>query len=346
MKKFSRVTFLLSLLFFIGEVEQSFADKSKVNSAYSGKNAQKTAQEDERAIILKRIAKLKVDYVSPASGIVKDFRKEYLRDIRKFGIIIPDEAFIDKNIYRFSDTDDNRFIRLERSINSNSDIIWAMRGGFGSYKLIDRLANIPQPKKKKILIGFSDITALNLYVSQNWKNWTVIHAPMIVHTAKDDYFHESWSVLLDILEHRVKQYEISGLFPLNNSNKVAKKITGELTGGNLTLIESSLKTNWEIDTDNKILFIEDCNETAPSVYRSLHHLKVAGKLKKVKAIIFGEFFGVKGCKKYLQYFASEMDIPMFVTDNFGHGKKNFPLVYGAKASIENNSLIVDLSEKL
>ena len=341
MRNFGHIKFLIGVSCFVSGLGQSVVcvPNSSVNSV-------KTIQNDERESTLRRIAKLKVSYISPASGIVKDFRKEYLNDIRRFGVEIPKEAFVNKDICRFSDTDANRFSQLERSINSDSDIVWATRGGFGSYKLIDRLADLSQPKKKKILIGFSDITALNLYISQNWKNWTVIHAPMIVHVAADRYHHESWSMLLDILEHRVKQYKIPGLSPLNHLNEGSKKITGELTGGNLTMIESSLKTNWEIDTDNKILFIEDCNESAPSVYRSLYHLQAAGKLLKVKAIVFGEFLGVSEYGKYLKYFASEFNIPMFITNKFGHGKKNFPLVYGAKARIENNSLIVDLSEKM
>ena len=306
------------------------------------------SQNRERQEILKRLAKLKVGYVSPATGIVKEFQKEYQKDIRKFGIRIPDEAFIDKNICSFSYTDGNRFNRLKQNIYSpDSDIVWATRGGFGSYKLIGALKRLPHPEKKKILIGFSDITALNLFVSQNWKDWTVIHAPMTVYLAKDKYHHPSWALLLDILENKITQYKMTVLTPLNEAGEKARKgkIFGKLTGGNLTLIESSLKTSWEIDTDGKILFIEDCHETAPSIYRSMYHLKEAGKLSKAKAIVFGHFEGIPKCKEYLKHFASEVDIPVFITDQFGHGKNNFPLVYNANAWIEGNSLTINLPKK-
>lgn len=306
-----------------------------------------TSHNEKKQGTLKRLAKLKIDYVSPGSGVESNFRREYLKGIQKFGVSIPDEAFINKNICKFSDTDTNRFNRFKHSIDSDSEIIWVMRGGFGSYKLIDALKDLPHPKKKKILIGFSDITALNLFISQNWKDWIVIHAPMIVHLGKNEYHHPSWSILLDILENKITQYEMTGLSPLNESGKRAKdqQIRGKLTGGNLTLIESSLKTSWEIDTDGKILFIEDCHETAPSVYRSMYHLKEAGKLSKVKAIVFGHFVGVSEYKKYLKHFASEVNIPVFITDQFGHGKNNFPLVYNADVCIENNTLIVNLPKK-
>ncbi len=345
---------LFGLVFSVICFEQTVLSKPQSNAVRSGSMSQDKKRRSvldhgllARQDTLRRLAKLKICFVAPAGGVDTSFRKEYLKDIRKFGVSIPDEAFISKNICKFSDTDSNRLLRLKHSINSDSKIIWAMRGGFGSYKLIDSLKNLSHPKKKKILVGFSDITALNLFISQNWKDWMVIHAPMIVHLAKNDYHHPSWSVLLDILENKITQYKISGLSPLNKSGETRdkaniEKIQGKLTGGNLTLIESSLKTDWEIDTDNKILFIEDCNESAPSVYRSMYHLKEAGKLSKVKAIVFGHFVGVPEYKKYLQHFANELDIPVFITDKFGHGRNNLPLVYNADAYIEENSLIVTL----
>ena len=342
MKNFYLINSIICLLVFVG------CSEHEMSSRKQGKVVELSAldvNERNRNKTLSRVARLRVDYVSPATGIDEDFRKEYQGDIRKFGISIPDEAFVDKNICRFANTDANRFDQLKRSLYSDSDVVWTTRGGFGSYKLIDRLSALPKPKKSKFFIGFSDITALNLYLSQNWKDWIVIHGPTIVRMAKNHYHYPSWSLLMDILERKINKYEIKGLTPLNDLGKKKLTITGELTGGNLTLIESSLKTNWEIDTDNKILFIEDCHESAPSVYRSMYHLKAAGKLSKVKAIVFGEFIGSPGYKRYLKYFAKELNVPVFITDNFGHGKKNFPLVYGAKATIKNNSLIVDLSGK-
>lgn len=331
---------LLSAVFPILFVDQIVLGKPSSNVECSDNASQNKKKQDT----LKRLAKLKIDYVSPASGVDAGFYKEYLKEIKKFGVLISNEAFINKDIFKFSDIDANRLSRLKQSIGSDSEIIWAMRGGFGSYKLISALKNLSRPKKKKILIGFSDITALNLFVSQNWKNWTVIHAPMMVRLAKDKYHHPSWTLLLDILENKITQYEMTGLSPLNKAGEQARidKICGKLTGGNLTLIEFSLKTSWEIDTDDKILFIEDCYETAPSIYRSMYHLKEAGKLSKVKAIIFGHFVGVSEYKKYLKHFASEVDIPVFITDQFGHGKNNIPLIYNADGCIEGNSLTVKL----
>ena len=342
MRKVSCLKYLLSLLVVTGCSDFNFLCDKEEN-IYTSCSCDQDYKDINRYNTLFRISKLKADYISPATGIDKDFREEYKRDIQKFGILIPDEAFVDKNICRFADTDVNRFNWLKRSMYSDSDIIWTTRGGFGSYKLIDWLAALRKPKKKKIFIGFSDITALNLYLSQNWKDWTVIHAPMMIYTGKKRYHHQSWTLLMDILERKIRKYEIKGLAPLNKVGK--NKINGRLTGGNLTLIESSLKTKWEIDTNNKILFVEDCHESAPSVYRSMYHLKAAGKLSKVKAIIFGDFVGSPGYKKYLKHFASEINVPVFITNNFGHGKKNLPLVYGAKATIKNGSLIVDLSGK-
>lgn len=291
---------------------------------------------------LNRIAKLKVDYICPGSGVKPEFKEEYLNEIKKFGIEIPAESFINKKICSFADTDSNRFDRFMRSVTSDSNIVWALLGGFGSYKLPILLDSVEKPKKKKFLVGFSDITALNLYVSQNWNNWTVIHAPVFSHVSKSRYQKDNWNLLLNILEHKTIKYQLSNLLPLNKLAERNKKIDGKLTGGNLTLVESSLGTNWEIQTKGKIVFLEDCNESAPSVYRSLYHLKMTGKFNKAKAVIFGYFLNSNDYKKYLRSFAQELNIPVFITDKFGHGKKNLPLVYNADSSILNNCLTVDL----
>ncbi len=65
-----------------------------------------------------------------------------------------------------------------------------------------------------------------------------------------------------------------------------------------------------------------------------------------RRIWFLDLAGSPKYKEYLTHFADEMNIPMFITNKFGHGRANFPLVYGAKASIENNSLSVDISKKI
>ena len=302
---------------------------------------------EKRNSILRRMSNLAIDIVTPASGVLSDFYLNNKKDFAKFGIKVPSEALINKQIHFFADTDENRLSRLVRAIdNPKSDIIWTMRGGFGSYKLISSLKNMPKPAKSKFFIGYSDITALNLFISQNWEKYTVIHAPVFREISPNEFYFENWSLLLGILEGKIKNYQISGLRPFNSASIrcTTDKIKGRLTGGNLSMIESSLGTCWEIQTQGKILFIEDYGESGPSLYRSLYHLKETGKLDGTVAIIFGRFSRCAASAENLKAFADELDIPVFITDKFGHGGYNTPIVYNASGVIEKNTLQIDLSE--
>ncbi len=294
-------------------------------------------------IVWNGLSGLAIDFVTPASGIPADFRSKIEWWLKEFGMKIPPEALINKQLHSFADTDKNRLDRLVRAINNpNSDVVWAMRGGFGSYKLIKALKDLPKPKKKKYFVGYSDITALNLFISQNWEDWTVIHGPVFREIAFDEFNFFDWTRLLYILRGENKPYTITGLHPLNK--KTSAKLQGKLTGGNLSLIEASLGTCWEIQTRGKILFLEDCGESGPSIYRSLYHLKEVGKFDGVVAIVFGHFKGCVNFVENLKAFAEEIDIPVFMTDQFGHGKHNMPIVYNALGSIEGDVLKVNLEK--
>jgi muramoyltetrapeptide carboxypeptidase len=292
--------------------------------------------------VCRRIGKLDIVFVATGSGIDNNTYRNMRAIACKYGIKIPSDAMINKNVYRSSDSEENRLGYFQKAINEKSDVIWAMRGGFGSNFIIDSLHKIPIPNEKKTLIGFSDITALNLFVSQKW-GWRSIHASVFANLAEKNFSKENFDTLLSILENRIDSYEIDGICPINSQAKTQEKVVGKLSGGNLTIIETGIGTSWEIQTDNKILFIEDVNSKPWWTYRSLHHLKEIGKLNNVKAIIFGSFENCgskKEVEKFLRKFAESTDMPVYITEQFGHGKNNKPFVYNAKAVIQNNKITI------
>jgi muramoyltetrapeptide carboxypeptidase len=207
------------------------------------------------------------------------------------------------------------------------------------------LDRLPIPNKSKTLIGFSDATAINLFVSQKWPHWRIIHAPVLAHLDGKDFSKDKFATLLDILENKINSYEISEVFPLNRKARASKKVVGKLTGGNLAVIESGLKTCWEIQTDGKILFLEDVYEGPARVYRSLYHLKEAGKLSNAKALVFGHFHESgdrRELMRCLKAFSSELQIPVYVTERFGHGDRNMPLIYDATAELRDYKMLVKI----
>lgn len=289
---------------------------------------------DEQRAIFEKLKTLDYFVVVPASGLnTQDSIR--LDKATVYGIRASDSCFINKNILGAADDDENRFRRFNAAMHTDHKILWSLRGGYGSYRLISFLKKLPKPKHKKIFVGFSDTTAMSLFISQNWKNWETIHAPVFIHLVNKEFHKENFDLLMQILHGTIKTYSIRNIKPLNSVAVKSKKVSGRVTGGNLTLLETSLATIWEVDTKNKIIFIEDTGESASRIYRSLQHLKQAGKFKHAKAVIFGTFAANwhMGIHTHLKQFASELSVPVFVTDQFGHGKFNMPIVYNAKSTI-------------
>ncbi|MDR1334102.1 MAG: LD-carboxypeptidase [Holosporaceae bacterium] len=291
--------------------------------------------------VCRKIRNLDVIAIAPGSGVSLSFA-DFLK---RSGINVPATSLINNDVFGSADTDDHRLNYLLDAINSDHKIIWALRGGFGTARLLAALDRLPSPRTAKTLVGFSDVTSLNLFISQKWPHWRVIHATVLAYLDEKSY-QNKFGVLLDILNNKIDHYSIDNISPLNEKAKISKNVTGKLTGGNLTIIENSLKTCWEIQTEGKIIFIEDVHEEAEHIYRMMCHLREVGKLSKVKALVFGHFHATSDRKKvllYLKGFAQTLDIPVYITDQFGHGDYNMPLIYNAVAEIHEKKMIVNIS---
>jgi muramoyltetrapeptide carboxypeptidase len=234
---------------------------------------------------------------------------------------------------------------LDYLFDENIGTLWALRGGEGSADLIPHLHKHQKRIAKlapKTIISFSDGSALINYFSQtyNWPCWHGITALQV----QPGYLHASnVKTSLDILL-KAKPLLIKNLKPLNETAKTNRLIKGKLTGGNLSLLNISIGDLWEIDTKNKIVFIEEVNEKAHVIIRTLKYLQRIGKFKQAKAILFGDFsFSRQGQTKEqqainraLNYFASTCSIPVLQTKQFGHGKYNTPLPLGQQLEIDLN----------
>ncbi len=282
----------------------------------------------------KSIAKHRIRLIAPASGTEPELITK-LQNIQCLNMDVPSNL-ITADIPFHANTDEKRLELLKEALydDSNEVIVWTYRGGYGTARLINELKKLEKPKTEKIFIGFSDITALHLFLSQNWK-WKTIHAPGLGELLNPNRDPENIRKTLEILDKNQKFAKLHSLKLLNPAQYKGKKITGGMTGGNLTMVQTSLGTPWQIKTRGKILFLEDVNEKGYHVDRALNHLKQAGVLKNVKAIIFGDFANPGDDKVdfALQRFAAEMPVPVFKTDEFGHGIKNYPIIYNSKSEI-------------
>jgi len=210
---------------------------------------------------------------------------------------------------------------LKAAIESDSKVIWAARGGYGSVHLLEALAKMKKPRSKKLLVGFSDICTLQQFVTQEW-GWPVLHGPHIDRLGALSSIRKN--ELRKILFGHQRELIFKKLQPLNAAARKSGRVRGVVTGGNMITTQATFGTDWQIDTAGKILFFEDIGERGYKIDRVLQHMEFLGVLKKCKAVIFGPFTGgaePNGRDKVplvLKEFAASVRVPVFRGLASGH----------------------------
>jgi muramoyltetrapeptide carboxypeptidase len=166
------------------------------------------------------------------------------------------------------------------------DGLVALRGGYGSNYLLDYALekSLPSPK---CVIGFSDITSLQIYLWQRC-GWVSFYGPMVaaglnsgpgVHKGYDE------SSFLQATGKTESGWKLR----LHGEPMLTGEATGRVLGGCMTLVEATIGTPWELNTKDSILVLEDRAMKPYQVDRVLRHLKQSGKLEGVRGIVLGEF---------------------------------------------------------
>jgi muramoyltetrapeptide carboxypeptidase len=249
-----------------------------------------------------------------------------------------------------ANTDENRFKQLTEALyNSESGAVWCLRGGYGCTRLMPELLKLKAPETNKLFIGFSDITTLHLFLQQKWY-WQTLHGPSANQVAHRRIDFESIQEFRNVIFGKVHELVFS-LYPLNDAANQTTLIRAPVVGGNLTLVQASLATPWQIETKDKILFLEEVNEAAYRIDRMLQHLQQSGILQHVKAVLFGDF--VPGKKSndieliqcVLKHFAQAQSCPILHCLGIGHGEKNrsLPLATKAELALGTQQLMIKIT---
>jgi len=211
--------------------------------------------------------------------------------------------------------------------------IICLRGGYGTTRILDLLDYEMIASNPKVFLGFSDITALHIAFNQICKMVT-FHGPMAatnfarVKNDKvefDEYSYQS-------LYKNIFTCETPGLYT-NPKNETLKSLNsgqaqGLLTGGNLTLLTATLGSKYEIDTKDKILFIEEVGEPVYKLDRMLTSLALAGKFDDCAGIILGSF--VK-CEREKKAYEGGLDLTLEEVVDITLVKYKKPIIYNFKA---------------
>jgi muramoyltetrapeptide carboxypeptidase len=228
-----------------------------------------------------------VRIVAPASPVEEDALRRGCAELERLGYHVKwDPRVLARQNY-FAGSTEERLAKLLLALDENSShAVFCARGGYGSGYLLDRL----EPRRLKLpkaLVGFSDITLLQLFFWRK-KRWVSFYGPMVgagLDKGADvpgGYDSESFQQALTQASHGWK-------LDLRGETLSFGNAEGTVVGGCLTLVEATLGTPWEIQTTGAILLLEDCAMKPYQVDRALIHLRQAGKFKGVRAMLLGEY---------------------------------------------------------
>ncbi|MFD4836598.1 LD-carboxypeptidase [Achromobacter sp. NPDC058515] len=223
--------------------------------------------------------------------------------------------------------------------------VWCLQGGFGSWRLLDKLDFELLRQHPKPFIGYSDITALHLAM-QRHAGFVTFHGPMLAQDLVAGKREPTESHLLAMISGQVGQGAWIDPPPdARPTELVAGTASGRLVGGNLALIAALTGSPNEIDTRDAILFFEDVNEALPRVDRLLSQLAAAGKFDGVKGVLVGNFTRILGTQMddaqaqgllYPMMFEQfrARGIPVLAGWPSGHGDPNLTLPLGARVTLD------------
>lgn len=190
--------------------------------------------------------------------------------------------------------------------------IICLRGGYGTPRILDMLDYEMIAANPKVFVGFSDITALHMVFNQIC-HMTTFHGPM----ATSNFAKlENDNVIFEPYTYKNLQKNIFSNEPIGEHiNPNAEPLCsmwrgaaeGELIGGNLTLLVSTMGSPYELDTRGKVLFIEEVNEPIYKIDRMLTTLALAGKFEQCAGVIFGTF---TGCEREEKAYEGGFDLTL------------------------------------
>lgn len=220
--------------------------------------------------------------------------------------------------------------------------IFCIRGGYGSQRIIDKINWDIIKTNPKLFMGYSDITVIHNMINQKC-GFITYHSPMLgVEFCKPDLDLLTLESFFHYVFLNPKSRFNLDLNKCDIETIVKGNISGVLTGGNLSVITSSLGTDYEICTDNKVLFLEDIGEEPYKIDRKLNQLKNAKKLDKIKGVILGYWTNCNSSIKdsfnvnqVLYDFFKSIKKPCIAKIKCGHNLPNITIPLGANINIAN-----------
>ena len=237
----------------------------------------------------------------------------------------------------FAGTDQERCEDFQNALDDSSiSAIWCARGGYGTVRILDRLDYSKFKEHPKWIIGYSDITALHNQLHN--EGVESLHALMCVSLTKDlTEIQDSVETFKSAIFGNPTNYTLEG----SEYNREGEA-TGQLIGGNLTMLHTMLGSDTSIDTSKKILFIEEIGEYKYHIDRMLQSLKRAGYFDNCNGIVVGDISKLRknttlwgtSIEQLILDALSEYSFPIAFNMPAGHEKDNRALILGRTINLK------------
>jgi muramoyltetrapeptide carboxypeptidase len=319
--------------------------------------AEGRGDEEKRSAVLKPARLAAGDRVALVNPATAAFEREEIEiateSLELMGLeVVHGDNYFNRRGY-FAGSDEERAADIMRFFeDSKVKALWA-RGGWGSARVLPHLDYEVIRRNPKVLIGFSDVTALLLAIHAR-TGLVTFHGPFPRRQLIADTQRE---LLFDAASPRLAtptEPEGDALVQLEGRIRTIRsgKARGRLIGGNLTVLSAIVGSGYLPDFDGAILFLEDLNEAVYRVDRMITQLSLAGILERVSAVVFGHCsrcpastdFGSLTMEEVLEDHFADLGVPAFSGALIGHIKNQFTLPLGIEAEVDADTGVIQLLE--
>jgi len=291
-----------------------------------------------------------IGLITPASAVSREAFEKSIENLENLGFRVKYSENMRVKKGFLAGTDNQRLTDLH-AMFENPDVagVVCARGGYGSGRLLPHINYDLIKSNSKVLVGYSDITAL-LFAIHAKTGLVCFHGPVGASEYSDFTTDQFERTLIkgknkSVIERPKHWDEIAEpTFELLKINTGTAK--GALVGGNLSLMVSMMGTPFDLDFDDKIVFIEDVGESPYRVDRMLTHLLNSGKLHKAKGLALGVFAGCEtqpddpdfsqslSLREVLEDRLANLNIPVLYGLPIGHIDDNATLPFGIEAELD------------
>jgi len=297
-----------------------------------------------------------IGLVTPGSPVTPKLLDATVKKLEGLGFrVFFKESVLDEYGYLAGKDKDRANELMDMFSNKDIDAVFCVRGGYGAIRILDYLDYDLIRQNPKAFMGYSDITALHTAINKK-TGLVTFHGPM----GESDFNAFTVRSFLDILVHPKDNYS----YPYLREKKTTTnpefdrytispgQAEGELTGGNISVLQTLIGTTYEPDFKDKIVCLEEIEEKTYKVDKMIFHLLSATNLKKAAGLVLGVF---KNCnvndkpaislKQALADLLKPLNIPVFYGMPFGHIDRKITIPFGIKAKMNASTQNLELLEK-